>query len=97
MAGLAAQHAAQRHIAVVEARLMGERDGAGDFKCARNRHALPCRPCPLDGFDGATAQFVAELAIEAGLEDQQMGAHLFGGCGGLFGLHVGLYSVRRAT
>ena len=76
---------------------MGNGNRAGDFERAGNGQALPRGPCPLDGGNGATAELVSELAIEARFEDEQVGAHLFDGCGGLFDLHDGLYSVRRAT
>ncbi len=51
---------------------MCRRDGTGDFEGTRNGDALPGGPGALNGGDRAGAQLVADVAIEAGFQDQDV-------------------------
>ena len=96
MRGLAAQHAAQRHEAIEALGPGGGHDGARDLERAWDGMALSCGPCPLDRGNGAARQLIAQISIEARLEDEDMRPGLDCRRCGFVTFH-NLVSERRAT
>ena len=94
--GLAADDSTQRHIGVELQLLLGDGDGAGDFQRARHGNPRPVDASGLQRGDGALGQFVGEVVIEAGLDDEHVALQPAGVFGFLVGLHA-VNSVRRAA
>src|SRR6185312_1979607 len=72
MAGLAADHAAERDIAVELPRLRGELDRAGKLESPGHGHRLESRPGLGQRPLGAVPQEVADMRVIAGLDEKNV-------------------------